>query len=137
MGLGSTGGLDPFRAPVATRRAGSVMARELVVVAGIVVGVEATCWVGGPVLEVELRDVTGTICLAFLGRRSIGGVELGALVTAGGTVGRRRGRALILNPLVWLAERRKDGVEGARDQGWGAVDIPGVPVHQGTSGDHG
>jgi hypothetical protein len=41
------------------------------VVAGVVVQVEPVHWVGGPVLEVELRDLSGTIRLVFMGRRQV------------------------------------------------------------------
>jgi hypothetical protein len=44
-------------------------------------------------------DETGGIALVFLGRRSIGGMKVGARVVAEGTViGDDRGRLAMLNP---------------------------------------
>jgi len=82
---------------------GAAQARDAVVVAGIVVGVEPGEWVGGPVLEVQLRDQSGAVGLAFFGRRSIGGIEPGAFLTAAGTIGHHVGDRVILNPRYWLS----------------------------------
>jgi hypothetical protein len=38
----------------------------------------------------------------FLGRRGIAGIEPGRELTATGTVGRRLGRPIVLNPRYWL-----------------------------------
>lgn len=123
--VGVSGEVDPFRAPSPTQWLGSVAARERVVVAGIVVRTETVGWVGGPVLEVELRDVTGSICLAFLGRKEIAGIHPGVLLTAAGTVGLRDGHLLVLNPQTWL---------GARAQRGPVVDIPAVTTTASVAG---
>lgn len=93
---------DPFVVPSPSHRIGDAPFRSRVVLRGLVLQVEAVAWGGGPVLEVTVSDGSGAICLAFLGRRAIGGVEPGREVTAAGTVGRRRGRPLLLNPSYWL-----------------------------------
>jgi RecJ-like exonuclease len=79
---------------------GSVRLRSPVRVAGEVVKAGVHPWAGGDVFECVLDDGTGTIVLAFLGRRSVPGIRVGALLSADGTVGTHRGRVLILNPLV-------------------------------------
>lgn len=94
---------DPFEAPRPTHDIGSAAVRNRVVIAGLVVKTEAARWVGGPVFEAVLHDLTGSVVLVFLGRRSIGGVEPGAVLTAAGTVGQHSGRSVVLNPRVWLA----------------------------------
>jgi hypothetical protein len=71
-------------------------------VRGVVREVRATRWIGGPVLEITLTDVTGDVRLAFLGRRCIAGVEPGRELTAAGTISSHRGRPLVLNPWYWL-----------------------------------
>jgi hypothetical protein len=94
--------LDPFAPPAARTRIAAARHRQQVAITGTVTAVGPVRWAGGDVLEVTLEDATGTMTLAFLGRRQVAGVELGRRLTAGGTVGRRDGRPVILNPLVWL-----------------------------------
>jgi amino acid transporter len=50
-------------------------------------------------LACTLVDDTGGITLLFLGRRSISGLNVGARITAEGTVGEDRGHLAILNPI--------------------------------------
>jgi hypothetical protein len=64
--------------------------------------------VGIPVLEVTLSDATGDLCLAFLGRRHIAGIDSGRELTAAGTLGIHRGRAVVLNPRYWLHGSRAE-----------------------------
>lgn len=98
----STGELDPFIAPEQSHWVRDAQARSRVVVRGVVRDVRTTRWVGGPVLEVALSDGTGELCLAFLGRRRIAGIEAGRELTAAGTIGLHRGRRVVLNPWYWL-----------------------------------
>jgi DNA/RNA endonuclease YhcR with UshA esterase domain len=49
-------------------------------------------------LECVLRDHTGGITVAFLGRRQIAGIEPGALLQVTGRVVVRRDRVEIINP---------------------------------------
>jgi hypothetical protein len=97
--------LDPFVAPVPAHQVGDAAIRSTVVVRGLVLGTVVAQWAGGPVLEVTLADGSGAICLAFLGRWSIAGVDPGRLLTAAGTVGCRQGRPVMLDPRVWLHGR--------------------------------
>jgi hypothetical protein len=100
---------DPFVAPSPSHRVGDAPTRSRVVLRGLVVGVEVVPWGGGPVLEVTISDASGAMRLAFLGRHSIGGVEPGRVLTAAGTVGRRDGRPLLINPLYWLHAALEEG----------------------------
>lgn len=100
----STDPLDPFVAPKRSHWVADVPARSRVVVRGVVRDVRAARWVGGPVLEVAVSDGTGVLCLAFLGRRRIAGIEAGRELTAAGTIGSCRGRPVVLNPCYWLHE---------------------------------
>jgi hypothetical protein len=97
--------LDPFVAPAPSHQVGDAATRSTVVVRGLVLGTVVAQWAGGAVLEVTLSDGSGAICLAFLGRWSIAGVDPGRLLTAAGTVGCRQGRTVILDPRVWLHGR--------------------------------
>ena len=50
-------------------------------------------------LECTLVDDTGGVVLIFLGRRSVSGLGVGALLSVEGTVGEDRNRLAILNPI--------------------------------------
>ena len=93
---------DPFAVPSLLTDIATVRVRERVAVVGTVDVMSRKQWVGGPTLEVTITDWTGSLVLAFLGRRRINGIEIGRTLVAGGTVIRRRGRDHILNPYVWL-----------------------------------
>jgi hypothetical protein len=93
---------DPFGAPVPTNRVVDAPVRSRVVLHGIVLDQRAVNRAGGPVLEVTFSDGTGGVCLAFVGRRHIAGIEQGRHLTVAGTVWTRHGRAVLLNPLYWL-----------------------------------
>jgi hypothetical protein len=106
-GLEAAGGwaaseLDPFVPPAPTRRVVDAPRRSRVVLHGLVLDQHDVNWAGGPVLEVTLSDRTGDVCLAFLGRRRIAGIEPGRGLTVAGTVGSRHGCAVLVNPLYWL-----------------------------------
>ncbi|MCL2395543.1 MAG: OB-fold nucleic acid binding domain-containing protein, partial [Acidimicrobiaceae bacterium] len=77
---------------------GQVRARQHVRVAGRVVSVTVQPWGSVPTLECELRDDTGQLIVAFLGRRQIAGVTPGARILVTGVVSDRRGRLVIINP---------------------------------------
>jgi amino acid transporter len=54
---------------------------------------------GTPSLVVVLSDGTGQLDLLFLGRPHIGGMQLGATVTASGMAANHRGRLTMINPI--------------------------------------
>lgn len=94
---------DPFAVPAPTHSVAAAARRSRVVLAVDVRSTAVRPWAGGPVLEVEAGDATGELLLAFMGgRAAIGGVEPGRAIVVAGTVGRRDGRAVILNPYLWL-----------------------------------
>jgi hypothetical protein len=93
---------DPFTPPTCVTPIALAEYRARVAIAGTVTAVAPIRWVGGDALGATLDDGTGAVTLAFLGRREIAGIEPGRTLTAGGTVGRRDGRLLILNPFTWL-----------------------------------
>jgi hypothetical protein len=101
-------------APAPTVKLGEARDRTAVVVAGIVTAVDAVDWAGGPVLEAHVRDETGAMCLAFLGRRAVGGVEPGAFLTIAGTIGHHAGERVILNPRYWLSSHPRRSAAPAR-----------------------
>lgn len=51
-----------------------------------------------PTLEADLDDGTGAVTLVWLGRRRIGGIEVGRALTASGRIGVHDGRRIIYNP---------------------------------------
>jgi len=97
----TVGDLDPFVAPPPSHRVVDAPIRCRVVLHGLVLDVRVATWVGGPVLEVTLSDGSGVMCLAFLDRRHIAGIEPGRVLTAAGTIGLRHGRRVVLNPYYW------------------------------------
>ena len=58
--------------------------------------------VDGERIEATIKDGTGEITLVFLGRREVGVVRPGAVITAEGVVGVHRNRAAMLNPAYTL-----------------------------------
>jgi amino acid transporter len=75
-----------------------VRPRRRVQVAGRVSSVTVQPWGSVPTLECELRDDTGKLIVAFLGRRQIAGVVPGARLLVTGLASDRRGRLVIINP---------------------------------------
>jgi RecG-like helicase len=81
-----------------TTSIGDVRARRRVQVAGRVASVTVQPWGSVPTLECELRDDTGRLIVAFLGRRQIPGIVPGARLLVTGLASDRRGRLVIINP---------------------------------------
>jgi hypothetical protein len=79
-----------------------VPARTKVTVLGRVHAVKVQPWGGAPSVEATITDGTGELTLVFLGRRAVGGVRPGVLVSAEGVVGTNRNRAVMLNPVYSL-----------------------------------
>jgi hypothetical protein len=77
---------------------GRVRPRQNVRVAGRVTSVTVQPWGSVPTLECELRDDTGRLVVAFLGRRQIAGVTPGARMVVKGVASERRGQLVIINP---------------------------------------
>ena len=71
---------------------------QRVPVTGRIVAVRVQPWGGAQTLEATLRDATGDLALVFLGRRQIGGIVPGTVLTASGVIGTHRNRPAMLNP---------------------------------------
>ncbi|HMK10220.1 MAG TPA: amino acid permease, partial [Acidimicrobiales bacterium] len=71
---------------------------QRVSVTGRIVAVRVQPWGGAQTLEATLRDATGDLALVFLGRRQVGGVVPGTILTANGVIGTHRNRPAMLNP---------------------------------------
>ncbi len=66
--------------------------------AGRVRSLRVQPWSGTPSLECTLADETGSITVVFFGRRSIGGVRTGTVMSVTGIAGRHHGVLAVLNP---------------------------------------
>ena len=89
-------GTFPFpsdRSPIAT-----VAVRQRVRVAGKVYAVRVQPLAGTPTFELTLVDESGSLIVAFFGRRTLPGVAAGTRLAVEGIVSEQRGRLTILNP---------------------------------------
>jgi hypothetical protein len=78
---------------------GDVHWRDRVRVRGTVRTLRVQPWEGGvATLECTLVDGTGGLVVIFMGRRRIGGVELGRCMEVEGMVIENRGQLAIMNP---------------------------------------
>jgi amino acid transporter len=84
---------------------GEVTSRQRVSVVGRICSVTVQPWGSAPTLECELRDETGQIIVAFLGRRQIGGIATGNRLLVTGMASNRRGRMIIINPVYDVLTR--------------------------------
>jgi amino acid transporter len=81
---------------------GDVPIRSRVKVIGRVHAMRVQPWGGAPSLEATIRDSSGMLTLVFLGRREVGGIGTGTVLTAEGVVGTHRNRLAMLNPTYTL-----------------------------------
>jgi len=88
-----------------------VQARRKAKVTGRVVAVRVQPWGGAATLEATLSDGTGQVTIVFLGRRQVGGVKPGALMTAEGVLGTHGNRVAMLNPIYEFLPQLPDGAE--------------------------
>ncbi len=88
---------------------GELAYRQRALIAGRVHTVRLQPGLGVPTLECTLVDDTGAIKAVFLGRRSIPGVEPGAMIRAEGMVGKHRGELAMINPRFDLLEPPASG----------------------------
>jgi amino acid transporter len=79
-----------------------IPARRRVTVAGRVHAVRVQPWGSAPSLEATIKDGHGMLTLVFLGRREVGGIGAGTVLTATGVVGTHRNRPAMLNPTYTL-----------------------------------
>ena len=76
--------------------------RRRATVAGRVRAIRVQPWGGNPSLECSLADETGSITVVFFGRREVGGVRLGTVMSVTGVAGEHHGMRAILNPAYTL-----------------------------------
>lgn len=88
--------------PLPVTPIGEVTWRSRVRVHGKVKAIRVQPWNGSPALEITLTDETGGLLVIFLGRRSIGGIDLGRIMEVEGMTGSQRGYLAILNPIYEL-----------------------------------
>lgn len=81
---------------------GDVRWRNRARIEGTIRSMRVQPWSDIASLECVVVDDTGGILLVFLGRRKVGGVELGRRVVAEGMVGASRGYLAMLNPDIEL-----------------------------------
>jgi len=77
---------------------GELTYRQRALVAGRVRTMSVQPWSGVSALECTIVDDTGALRIVFLGRRSIAGIEPGAVLRAEGMIGRHGGRLAMINP---------------------------------------
>jgi len=92
---------------------GSLTYRQRAVVAGRVRTVRVQPWSGVSVLECTIVDESGALRIVFLGRRSIAGIEPGAVLRAEGMVGQHGGRLAMINPSYDLVASEAGGAADA------------------------
>ncbi|HEX6786728.1 MAG TPA: amino acid permease, partial [Acidimicrobiales bacterium] len=88
-----------------------VEARRKAQVTGRVVAVRVQPWGGAATLEATLSDGTGQVTIVFLGRRHVGGVKPGALMTAEGVLSTHGNRVAMLNPVYEFLVQPADGTD--------------------------
>ena len=84
--------------PANRTRIADLPSRQRSTVAGRVKAFRVQPWGGNPALECTLADETGSITVVFFGRRDIGGVRLGTIMSITGVAGEHHGMRAILNP---------------------------------------
>jgi hypothetical protein len=81
---------------------GEAPTRTKVLIAGRVRAVRVQPWGGAPSLEATVTDGTGEVTLVFLGRRDVGGIRTGVMLTAEGVIAQDRRGPIMLNPIYTL-----------------------------------
>jgi hypothetical protein len=84
--------------PAQRIRVADLVPRQRSTVCGRVKAFRVQPWGGNPALECTLADETGSITVVFFGRREIGGVRLGTIMSVTGVPGEHHGMRAILNP---------------------------------------
>ncbi len=79
--------------------------RVLVSLSGVVTSLTIPPQGQAPALVADLYDGSGTVCLVWVGRRMIRGIEPGVRMRVSGRVSRRRGVPTIYNPVYELLAR--------------------------------
>jgi hypothetical protein len=102
--------MPTLRIPPGSRPISALRWRERAKVTGRVKAVRVVPHSDVPTLECVLVDGSGeAITLVFLGRRSIGGLRSGSVLTADGMVGKHRSRLAMINPVFELLSSNDSG----------------------------
>ncbi|MBI4932263.1 MAG: amino acid permease [Actinobacteria bacterium] len=94
----SSTALDPAVLPSDRTPIGGLSDRGRCTIAGRVRSMRVQPWSGTPSLECTLTDESGSVTVVFFGRRSVGGVRTGTVMSVKGVAGRHHGMTAILNP---------------------------------------
>jgi hypothetical protein len=100
--------------PIA-RQVREVRPRSRLVVTGAILAAETIGLSGSSTYRIVLEDGTGELEVLFLGRRTIGGLVVGARCSVEGTAHLTRGRFVVWNPLYKLEPG--DGASDVRTNG--------------------
>jgi amino acid transporter len=87
---------------------GEVRWREKVTIEGQVQTLRVKPTAGSTTVECIVEDGTGAMSIVFVGRRQIGGLEVGTRIRAKGTAAEHKGRLAILNPAYTLLVTRHE-----------------------------
>jgi hypothetical protein len=90
--------VDPSALPDDRTRVSTLATREVATVAGRVRSVRVQPWSGTPSLECTIVDDTGSLVVVFFGRRTIGGIRVGTVLSVTGAAGVHHGMTAMLNP---------------------------------------
>jgi amino acid transporter len=102
--------MPDVRIPPGSKPISALRWRERAKVTGRVKTVRVVPHSDVPTLECVLVDGSGeAITLVFLGRRSIGGIRSGSVLTADGMVGKHKSRLAMINPVFELLSSNDSG----------------------------
>jgi len=89
-------------------RVAELSCRRPATVSGVLQSVTLRPRAGVPALLAELYDGSGNLCLVWLGRRRIAGIEPGRRLRVTGMVTRSEGQISMFNPRYELVPREED-----------------------------
>jgi len=89
-------------------RVAELTCRSPATVCGVLQSVTLRPRAGVPALLAELYDGSGSLCLVWLGRRQIAGIEPGRRLRVAGMVTRSEGQVSMFNPRYELVPRQDD-----------------------------
>ena len=98
----SSPAFDASELPVNRVKICDIELRQPTMVAGRVTAIRVQPWGNAPTLECTLTDETGSVTVAFLGRRSLGGVRTGTILSVAGVTSQQHGARTIVNPTYEL-----------------------------------
>ena len=98
----SVNSIDVSGLPLGRTKIADIELRQPTSVAGRVTAIRVQPWGNAPTLECTLSDETGSVTIAFLGRRSIGGIRTGTILSASGVASQQGGILAMINPTFEL-----------------------------------